>query len=96
MKKYKYDENQKDNLDIMDNMGYVDVMDIMDNKTKKGKHNLKLSTPTFNKFHKVKNELTLKLDQTKIENDTFLNKILYFVEQNIDDFANIYNETSKK
>lgn len=80
----------------MDNIDHVDVMDTMDNVTKKGKHNLKLSTPTFNKFHKVKNELTLKLDQTKIENDTFLNKILYFVEQNIDDFANIYNETSKK
>ena len=80
----------------MDNMSHVDVMDIMDDKTKNDKHNLKLSTPTFNKFHKVKNELTLKLDQTKIENDSFLSRMLYFVEQNIDDFANIYNETSKK
>jgi len=64
--------------------------------TKKAKHNLKLSTTTFNEFHKLKNELTLKLDQTKIENDSFLSKILYFVEQNKDDFANIYNETSEK
>lgn len=77
-------------------MSHVDVIDTMDNKTKKAKHNLKLSTMTFNKFHKLKNELTLKLDQTKIENDSFLSKILYFVEQNKDDFANIYNETSEK
>ena len=77
-------------------MSHVDVMDTMDNETKKAKHNLKLSTTTFNRFHKLKNELTLKLDQTKIENDSFLSKILYFVEQNKDDFANIYDETSEK
>ena len=80
----------------MDYISHVDVMDIMNNETKKAKHNLKLSTTTFNKFHKLKNELTLKLDQTKIENDSFLSKILYFVEQNKDDFVNIYNETSEK
>lgn len=80
----------------MDYMSHVDVMDTMDNEIKKAKHNLKLSTTTFNRFHKLKNELTLKLDQTKIENDSFLSKILYFVEQNKDDFANIYDETSEK
>ncbi len=86
----------KDNLDTLDNISHVDVIDILDNKSKKDKHNLKMSTPTFNKFHKLKNELTLKLDQTKIKNDSFLNNMLYFVEKNIDEFAIIYNETSKK
>ncbi len=86
----------KDDLDTLDNISHVDVMDIMDNKTKKDKHNLKISNHTFNKFHKLKNELTLKLDLTKIENDSFLNNMLYFVEKNIDELAIIYNETSKK
>jgi hypothetical protein len=80
----------------MDNKGYIDVMDTMDNKAKKDQHNLKLSTSTFNTFHKTKNQLTLKLDQTKVENDIFLSRMLYFVEKNIDDFVISFNEISNK
>ena len=58
----------------------------------KGKHNIKLSTPTFDKFRVLKNVLTVRINQPKIENDIFLSMMLYFIEQNVEDFVVNYNE----
>lgn len=58
----------------------------------KGKHNIKLSTPTFDNFHILKNVLTVRINQPKIENDIFLSIMLYFVEKNVEDFVVHYNE----
>lgn len=79
----------------MNNKDYMDKIDTMDFKAKKDKdkiHNLKLSTPTFDKFHQIRNELTFKLGKTRIENDIFLWKLLYFIEKNKEDFVISYEE----
>lgn len=81
-------------MDIMDKKSQIDERDAMDNRMKKDKiHNLKLSTQTFNKFHQIRNESTLKLGKTRIENDIFLKKMLHFVEKNLENFVIIYNES---
>ena len=59
-------------------------------------HNLKLTTQTFDKFHQIKNESTLKLGKTRIENDIFLKKMLHFVEKNLENFVVSYNESKNE
>jgi hypothetical protein len=69
------------------------LTDSKDNKAKKDKiHNIKLSGQTFDKFHRIRTELTLNLGKTRIENDNFLRNMLYFVEKHMDDFVSSCKE----
>lgn len=82
-----------DKQNLMANIDLKDLKDPKDNEAKVDKiHNIKASNPTYKEFYRLNNELTLNLDKTKSENEIFLRKMLYLVENNMDEFASSYKE----